>query len=112
MMYDVTEDDTRTDDDDHSDVRTDEEVRTDYDVISQSDEGKSDFERYLKVNKNLKTYSQWSVMQAVVSLPTICSIAARLQCLRITTPDYTKLANQMPQCYSVIFYQYANEYKG
>ena len=44
-MYDVTEDDMRTDDDDHSDVRTDEEVRSDDDVISQSDEGKSDFER-------------------------------------------------------------------
>ena len=42
---DVTEDDMRTDYNDHSDARTDEEVRTDDDVISQSYEGKSDFER-------------------------------------------------------------------
>ena len=33
----------------------------------------------------------------------IGSIAARLQCLRTTTPDYTKLANHMPQYYKVSY---------
>ena len=33
----------------------------------------------------------------------IGSIAARLQCLRHTTPDYTRLANHMPQYYIVSY---------